>query len=113
MTPDPLTAALDQLASHHELISHLDNREVGHFAALSGQLTQITVAPGIHLPATPPGKDGQMTGNQPPGAAALARPSGAFQQRDARCRRSGSRTVICHRPVPARCTVRPARQVRP
>jgi len=42
MTPDPVAAALDQLAAHHEHISHLDAREASHFAALSGQLTQLT-----------------------------------------------------------------------
>ncbi|WP_300609133.1 hypothetical protein [Trebonia sp.] len=42
MTADPLTAALDQLAGCHENISRLDTREAGHFASLSGQLTQLT-----------------------------------------------------------------------
>jgi hypothetical protein len=41
MTADPLTAALDQLASHHEQLSALDAREARHFAALSEQLTQL------------------------------------------------------------------------
>jgi hypothetical protein len=39
--PDPLTAALDQLAAHHERIAQLDEREAGHSAGLSGQLAQI------------------------------------------------------------------------
>jgi hypothetical protein len=39
--PDPLPAALDQLAAHRERIQQLDEREAGHFAAISGQLTQI------------------------------------------------------------------------
>jgi hypothetical protein len=39
--PDPLPAALDQLAAHRERIAQLDEREAAHFAALSGQLTQI------------------------------------------------------------------------
>jgi hypothetical protein len=39
--PDPLPAALDQLAAHREHIAQLDDREATHFAALSGQLTQI------------------------------------------------------------------------
>jgi hypothetical protein len=39
--PDPLPAALDQLAAHREHITQLDEREATHFAALSGQLTQI------------------------------------------------------------------------
>ncbi len=38
--PDPLPAALDQLAAHRERIQRLDAREAGHFAAISGQLTQ-------------------------------------------------------------------------
>jgi hypothetical protein len=42
MTPDPLTAALDQLAAHHEKIGHLDAREASHFASLTGQLTHLT-----------------------------------------------------------------------
>jgi len=42
MTPDPLTAALDQLATHHEHISRLDTREETHFAALTEQLAEIT-----------------------------------------------------------------------
>jgi hypothetical protein len=41
MTSDPVTAALDQLAAHREHIQQLDEREAAHFAALSGQLTQI------------------------------------------------------------------------
>jgi len=41
MTTDPLTAALDQLAAHHEQISDLDAREARHFGALSEQLTQL------------------------------------------------------------------------
>jgi hypothetical protein len=39
--PDPLPAALDQLAAHHEHIQQLDEREAGHFTAISAQLTQI------------------------------------------------------------------------
>jgi len=42
MTPDPLTAALDQLAAHHEHLSRLDAREASDFATVSGQLTQLT-----------------------------------------------------------------------
>src|SRR5262245_54947844 len=46
--PDPLPAALDQLAAHHERIAQLEQREAGHFATLSGQLTQIAgLAAGI------------------------------------------------------------------
>jgi hypothetical protein len=41
MTADPLTAALDQLAAHHEQLSELDAREARHFGALSEQLTQL------------------------------------------------------------------------
>jgi hypothetical protein len=41
MTPDPLTAALDQLAAHHDHLSRLDAREAAHHAAVSGQLTQL------------------------------------------------------------------------
>jgi hypothetical protein len=42
MTADPLTAALDRLAAHHEQLSDLDARETRHFGALSEQLTQLT-----------------------------------------------------------------------
>jgi hypothetical protein len=41
MTPDPLTAALDQLAAHHEQLAELDAREARHFGALGEQLTQL------------------------------------------------------------------------
>ncbi len=41
MPPDPLPAVLDQLAAHREDISQLDVREASHFAAVSGQLTQL------------------------------------------------------------------------
>jgi hypothetical protein len=39
--PDPVTAALDQLATHREHIQQLDEREAGHFAAMSERLTKI------------------------------------------------------------------------
>jgi hypothetical protein len=46
--PDPLPAALDQLAAHRERIAQLDEREAGHFAALGGQLSQLAdLAAGI------------------------------------------------------------------
>lgn len=41
MTTDPLTAVLDQLAACREQVSDLEAREAGHFAALSGQTTQL------------------------------------------------------------------------
>jgi len=41
MTPDPLTAVLDQLAAHREHLSLLDDRESGHFTAVSERLTQL------------------------------------------------------------------------
>ena len=41
MTPDPLTAALDQLAAQREQISGLDARESRHFASLGEQLTRL------------------------------------------------------------------------
>ena len=41
MTPDPLTAALDQLAACREHLSSLDTREATHHATLSGQLDQL------------------------------------------------------------------------
>jgi hypothetical protein len=39
--PDPLPAALDQLAAHRERISVLEGREGDHFATLSTRLTGI------------------------------------------------------------------------
>jgi hypothetical protein len=42
MTPDPLTAALDQLAAHHEHLIQLDAREAAHHAAISEHLAQLT-----------------------------------------------------------------------
>jgi hypothetical protein len=41
MAPDPLTAALDQLAANREHITTLDTREASHFAEVNGQLTQL------------------------------------------------------------------------
>ena len=39
---DPITAALAQLAAHHERLTALDDRETGHFTALSGRLAELT-----------------------------------------------------------------------
>ena len=45
---DPIAAVLDQLAAHHEQITQLDAREAGHYAAVTGQLTELTdLAAGI------------------------------------------------------------------
>jgi hypothetical protein len=41
MAPDPITAALDQLAAHREHITALDTREATHFAEVNDQLTQL------------------------------------------------------------------------
>ena len=41
MTADLLTAALDQLAACREQLSQLDDRETGHFTAVSERLTQL------------------------------------------------------------------------
>ncbi len=41
-TNDPITAALGQLAAHHERLTELDDREAGHFAALSERLAELT-----------------------------------------------------------------------
>jgi hypothetical protein len=41
MTPDPLGAALDQLAACRERVTDLETREAAHFGELSGQLTQL------------------------------------------------------------------------
>jgi hypothetical protein len=42
MTPDPLTAVLNQLAEHTEQIVRLDTREADHFTAITGRLTELT-----------------------------------------------------------------------
>ena len=39
---DPITAALQQLAAHHEQLTQLDARETGHFTALSERLAELT-----------------------------------------------------------------------
>jgi hypothetical protein len=39
--PDPLPAALDQLAAHRERLSAMEGREADHFATLSTRLTGI------------------------------------------------------------------------
>jgi hypothetical protein len=39
--PDPVAAALDQLAAHRERIQRVDEREAGHFAAVSERLSEI------------------------------------------------------------------------
>jgi hypothetical protein len=39
---DPITAALHELASHQEQITQLDERETGHFAALTEHLAELT-----------------------------------------------------------------------
>ena len=41
MAPDPITAALDQLAANREHITTLDTREASHFAEVNGQLTHL------------------------------------------------------------------------
>jgi hypothetical protein len=41
VTADPLTAVLDQLAAHREHLGQLDDREVGHFAAVSERLAEL------------------------------------------------------------------------
>jgi hypothetical protein len=39
---DPITAALQELAGQHEQLTQLDDRETGHFTALSERLTELT-----------------------------------------------------------------------
>jgi hypothetical protein len=61
--PDPVTAALDQLAAHREQIARLDRREADHFAALSGRLAEIADL-AAQLAGTGPA-DGDPGGYQP------------------------------------------------
>jgi hypothetical protein len=39
---DPITAALNQLAAHHERLTQLDDRETSHFTTLSTRLAELT-----------------------------------------------------------------------
>jgi hypothetical protein len=57
MTPDLLTAALDQLAAHQERLTELDAREAGHFAVVSGRLAEITELAARLAQAAPGGAD--------------------------------------------------------
>jgi hypothetical protein len=41
MAPDPITAALDQLAANREHLTTLDTREASHFAEVNAQLAQL------------------------------------------------------------------------
>jgi hypothetical protein len=41
MTADPLTAVLDQLATCREHLGQLDDREAGHFAAVSERIAEL------------------------------------------------------------------------
>jgi len=38
----PITAALHQLADHHDRITRLDTREAEHFTVITGRLTELT-----------------------------------------------------------------------
>jgi hypothetical protein len=42
MPPDPVTAALAELAAHDERLTGLDARENGHFTALSARIAELT-----------------------------------------------------------------------
>ena len=42
MTPDPLTAIVDQLAAHGEQLTRLDAREARHHATLTALLAGLT-----------------------------------------------------------------------
>jgi hypothetical protein len=39
---DPITAALQELAAHHEQLTRLDARETSHFTTLTQRLTELT-----------------------------------------------------------------------
>jgi hypothetical protein len=60
MTPDPLTALVDELAACHEQLTRLDHREAGHYTTLTTQLTALTTrpapddGPGGYQPGDPP-----------------------------------------------------------
>ena len=63
MTPDPLTAALDQLAAQREQLTRLDTREASHHATLTALLASLTdrlapdpagPEPGGYQPGPPP-----------------------------------------------------------
>ena len=42
MTPDPITAIVDQLAAHGEQLTRLDAREASHHATLTALLAGLT-----------------------------------------------------------------------
>jgi hypothetical protein len=42
MTPDPITAIVDQLAAHGEQLTRLDAREASHHATLTALLVGLT-----------------------------------------------------------------------
>jgi hypothetical protein len=46
MTPDTITAALDELGAFREQLARLDAREAGHHATLTGLLAGLTARPG-------------------------------------------------------------------
>ena len=46
MTPDPLTAIVDQLAAHGEQLTRLEAREASHYATLTGLLAGLTARTG-------------------------------------------------------------------
>jgi hypothetical protein len=62
MTPDPLTAIVDELGACHDQLTQLDHREAGHYTALTAQLTALTAhpapasaqEPGGYQPGPPP-----------------------------------------------------------
>ena len=63
MTPDPITAIVDQLAAHGEQLTRLDAREARHHATLTALLAALTdrltpdpagQEPGGYEPGPPP-----------------------------------------------------------
>ena len=55
MTPDPLTAIVDQLAAHGEQLTRLDAREARHHATLTALLAGLTDRPTPDLAGQEPG----------------------------------------------------------
>jgi hypothetical protein len=74
MTPDPLTAVIDQLAACHEQLTRLDAREAGHYTTITAQLTHL-----IACSAPAPGEDPDGYQPGPPPAWWTLTPEGRHE----------------------------------
>jgi hypothetical protein len=68
MTPDPIMGVLEQLAATRDQLSRLDDREAGHYAAITGRLEEITeliTNLGRHMQGPSEDADGYSPGPAP------------------------------------------------